>query len=183
MRKKTNIPQEELDKFYQAIEGVKPLKCDKIRLGSKLPTRKVKSISEPDEKEVFGLSEGDRLPPISGDDYLEHKQDGISNKILRKLSKGQYNVEATLDLHGMSVDKARIAVDTFLQQCLREEIRVVLIIHGKGQYSQVPILKNKLNHWLREIEAVLAFCSAAPSHGNRGATYVLLKRKKEEKFA
>ena len=96
------------------------------------------------------------------------------------MRKGQYNVEAILDLHGMTVAKANAEVDRFLQQCLHQGIRIVLIIHGKGHHSQEPILKNKLNHWLRSIDGVLAFCSAAKEHGSRGASYVLLKRKTGE---
>ena len=75
---------------------------------------------------------------------------------------------------------AENTLDSFLQDCMRKHCRVVLIIHGKNRRSDTPILKNKLNEWLRHIHVVLAFCSAQPLHGSRGAVYVLLKRHKEE---
>lgn len=179
MVKKTKISQEDLAAFHKAVEGTKPLVQKKIRLKPASTKRKpvTRRIFHEDE---FNFSEAHDLDPVYGEEYIAHKQSGVSNKTLRKLRKGQYNVDAILDLHGMSVEEAQTAVNHFLKQCLHEGIRIVLIIHGKGRHNQMPILKNKLNHWLREINVVLAFCSAAPLHGSRGAIYVMLKRTTEE---
>jgi DNA-nicking Smr family endonuclease len=56
--------------------------------------------------------------------------------------------------------------------------RCVRIIHGKGKSSEgkLPVLKGKVNSWLRQRDEVIAFCSARPSDGGTGAVYVLLKR-------
>jgi DNA-nicking Smr family endonuclease len=175
MSKKPKINTDDIAAFYKAMEGTKPLTQKKIRLTTTTPVRKVK-YPKISEQESLNFHESADLAAVSGEEYIAYKQEGISNKILRKLRKGQYNVEAILDLHGMTVAKAHHAVDAFLQQCLHQGLRIVLIIHGKGHHSQEPVLKNKLNHWLRSIDAVLAFCSAAPIHGSRGASYVLLKR-------
>jgi DNA-nicking Smr family endonuclease len=178
MVKKTKVSKEDLATFHKAVEGTKPLKHDKIRLTP--PPLKIRKQQVKFDDDELNLNEALDINPVQGEEFINFKQNSISNKILRKLRKGQYNVDAILDLHGMSVDKAKHAVYSFLQQCLHEGIRVVLIIHGKGHHSKMPILKNKLNHWLREINVVLAFCSASPSHGSRGAMYVLLKRNAEE---
>jgi DNA-nicking Smr family endonuclease len=55
---------------------------------------------------------------------------------------------------------------------------VVRIIHGKGNTSlgKMPVLKGRVNSWLRQKNEVLAFCSARPNDGGTGAVYVLLKR-------
>lgn len=183
MAKKTKITNEDLAAFHSAVAGTKLLKKEnKIRLAPRRsrvrqPVRPSKEIES-----KFQFSDFSKLDPVQGDEPVEYKQTCVSNKILRKLRKGQYNVDAILDLHGMTVEEARIAVDGCLQECLHEMTRVLLVIHGKGHHSQMPILKNKLNHWLREIPLVLAFCSAAPSHGGRGAMYVLLKSAAEEDF-
>lgn len=173
------VNPEELAAFYKAMEGTKPLKHNKIRLTQPTPKRSPRPLLTV-ETEKFHLNEGISVDPVLSEEFIAFKHPGISNKILRNLRKGQYNVEAILDLHGMSVEKAKTAVERFLQDCLHEKIRVALIIHGKGHHSQMPILKNKINHWLREIDTVLAFCSAAPAHGSRGAMYILLKRSTEE---
>ena len=176
MPKKTKISQEDIDAFYEAIKGTKPLIQKKIRLKPPSPQKKPISPHSFSDKESFYFHESENLNQVAGEEFIAYKHNSISNKILRKLRKGQYNVDAVLDLHGMSVEEAKTAIESFLQECLEAHLRVVLIIHGKGHHSQMPILKNKINHWLRELDVVLAFCSAAPSHGSRGATYVLLKR-------
>lgn len=179
MKKKSSVDLEDIETFKSAVKGAKRLTSDKVRLTRPLPAPRQKTI-EPDD-DTFLFMDNDQPPTLLGEDKLSYKQESLSDKLLRKLSKGQYNVEAVLDLHGKTVEKARIAVNQFLKTCLQEGVQVALIIHGKGYHGQMPILKNKLNLWLREINAVLAFCSAAPCHGNRGALYVLLKRSREEK--
>lgn len=181
-KKPPKITQEDLDAFHKAVEGTLPLVRKKARMAPVNAPKTVRRRVDTETEEAFNLSDALHLDPVSGEEFIAYSRDGISNKILRKLRKGQYNVEAKLDLHGMSIEEARTAINHFLQYCLRERMRVVLIVHGKGSHSEAPILKNKLNHWLRELNVVLAFCSAAPFHGNRGAMYVLLKNT-EEKFA
>jgi DNA-nicking Smr family endonuclease len=83
-----------------------------------------------------------------------------------------------LDLHGKTSAEAREFLGEFLLQCQHENVRHVLIIHGKGKDSAIPVLKNKLNNWLRQTEQVIAFCTATPRHGGSGALYLLLRRQR-----
>jgi hypothetical protein len=39
-----------------------------------------------------------------------------------------------------------------------------------------------VNSWLRQMDAVLAFCSARPNDGGTGAVYVLLKKAQQWLF-
>lgn len=180
MPKKSKTSQSDIDAFLEAVKGVKPLIYNKISRTPPILKPKKRIDPPPAQKEVFQFSESNYLPQVSDDEFISYKQIGVSNKTLLKLKKGQYNIDARLDMHGMSITEARTSVDLFIQQCLHDGIRIGLIIHGKGRQRQMPILKNKLNHWLRETQAVLAFCSAGPAHGGRGATYVLFKRMTEE---
>ncbi|EIJ42136.1 hypothetical protein BegalDRAFT_1237 [Beggiatoa alba B18LD] len=102
---------------------------------------------------------------------------GIQQSLFRRLRRGQLSVETELDLHGMTVPIAREAIAEFLRYCQSRNIRCVRIIHGKGygSWQKQPILKVKVNHWLRQRDEVLAFCSARPVDGGTGAVYVLLK--------
>lgn len=183
MPKKMKPSQSDINTFREAVKGVKPLPHNKIRLAPPLRVRKRIRPPEEEQEEVFHFSDSDYLPKVLGDEFISYKQIGVSNKTLRKLSKGQYNIEAILDLHGMTIDNARTNVDIFVQQCLHNQIRVGLIIHGKGHRSHAPVLKNKINHWLRETNAILAFCSAEPGSGSGGAVYVLFKRISKENSA
>ena len=86
-------------------------------------------------------------------------------------------VDAEIDLHGMTVDKARGTLVMFLDEALTYRYRCVRIIHGKGYSSaqRTPVIKGLLDRWLRLNNRVLAFCSAQPRDGGTGALYVLLK--------
>jgi len=177
MTNKNKVSQEDIDAFLNAIKGTKPLQKEERTqpsLQKKKPSIKCYKLIEEDEPIL--LSEQQFLTPVLGEEKIMYKQQSISNKILRKLHEGQYNVEGILDLHGQSVEEAGKAVIKFFHECLRKQIQIALIIHGKSQHGDAPILKNKLNHWLREMDIVLAFCSAAPRHGGRGAMYVLLRK-------
>jgi len=103
---------------------------------------------------------------------------GLQNRVLRRLRRGEYAIEAELDLHGLTRLEARQALSEFLHDCRARGCRCVRIIHGKGRGSQGkrPVLKQYVDHWLRQVDAVLAYCSAIPAHGGTGAIYVLLKR-------
>ena len=178
MPKKTKISPEELEAFQTAVAGTRRLVHKKVRL---TPTSPPKKNRLPDiQGDEYNLDNVPDVPSVQGEAFISYKHASISDKILRKLRKGQYNVEAILDLHGMSVERAKSAVSQFIQSCQQSDIRVLLIIHGKGHHSREPVLKNKLNAWLRNLDVVLAFCSAAISHGSRGAVYVLLKDSTEK---
>lgn len=184
MVKKNTPSDEDLAAFLAANPGIKPL----------TPVNRVtaqKKQEPPKRRRADDLMEEEDTPPLfidresvtcfKGSDVLAYKHSSISNKILRNLSKGQYNVDAVLDMHGMTVATAEHRVDSFLRASFQQGWQVVLFVHGKGTEQQMPILKNKLYQWLRSIDAVLAFHSAPPAQGGRGALIVLLKRIHEER--
>ena len=114
---------------------------------------------------------------VAAGDELLFVRPGVPSAAVRKLKRGGWVLRAELDLHGMTGDQARLAVATFLHDCLRREIRCVRIIHGKGLGSKnrEPILKHKVRHWLMQRDEVLAFCQARQVDGGAGAVVVLLK--------
>ena len=126
-----------------------------------------------DPAEMFDTFE----PADSGmGDELSFVRPGVQRSQFRKMRKGQYAIRSELDLHGMNAADARREVAAFLHECRLRGERCVRIIHGKGYNSpnQQPILKSKLNMWLRQCDGVLAFCSAPVNDGGTGAAYVLL---------
>ena len=181
MSKKYDITPEDKAAFEAAVAGVKRLETSKIapEKPKRLPRRKRQVEEDP----VYApFSDYEKLPVVAADELLEFHQTGIPHKILRNLRTGQYTIEAILDLHGMTVKDAKEALYHFILQCQENVIRHVLIIHGKGRESGQPILKNSLNHWLREWEAILAFCSTRPNKGGGGALVVLIKQRKGEAY-
>jgi DNA-nicking Smr family endonuclease len=106
---------------------------------------------------------------------------GLDKRTLIKLRRGQFRVEAEIDLHRCSQEQAHRALDAFLAASHAGGRRCVLVITGKGLKSSGPVgvLRHGVPHWLNlppNRERVLAFCHATPADGGEGALYVLLRR-------
>ncbi len=102
----------------------------------------------------------------------------VGRRIFRKLARGNISVQSEIDLHGLTVAEARKVLADFIDQSVERGHRCVRVIHGKGLGSgnRGPILKRKVDTWLRKWDAVLAFISARQVDGGTGAVYVLLKK-------
>jgi DNA-nicking Smr family endonuclease len=114
---------------------------------------------------------------VSTGEELFFSRPGVPTAALRKLRRGGWVIKGELDLHGHTGDEARVALAAFLNRCMKDDRRCVRIIHGKGHGSKnrLPVLKNKVRHWLMQREDVLAFCQARTVDGGAGAVIVLLK--------
>ena len=97
---------------------------------------------------------------------------------MRKLARGNFAVQGELDLHGMTVAEAKPALREFISESVYRGHSCVRVVHGKGLGSgeRGPILKTKVNNWLRRWDEVLAFVSTRQVHGGTGAVYVLLEK-------
>jgi DNA-nicking Smr family endonuclease len=125
------------------------------------------------------------IKPIDSWYVLSFKRPGVQNGVFRRLKQGRYEALARLDLHRMSIERARREVFEFVEESYGYGLRSVMLIHGKGENriegESSSILKGCVDHWLRELEIVQAFHSAQPQHGGTGAVYVLLKKSEERK--
>jgi DNA-nicking Smr family endonuclease len=132
--------------------------------------------------ELRALVSGDAPFDVAdSDEFIEGRVAGLDQAILRKLRRGDYAVQGHLDLHGLTREEAKGAVDGFLRDARRAGKRCVLLVHGRGLHSkdQLPVLKDALRTWLghhRFARNVLAFATARPADGGAGAIYVLLRR-------
>ncbi len=114
----------------------------------------------------------------------------------QKLSRGNVDIEARLDLHGQSVERARMSLLGFVQWSRERGYRNVLIITGKGASAftrhtlhstdvfQAPErlgrLRAEFPRWMAQREFsshIVGYQPAHPRHGGGGAFYVRLKRK------
>jgi len=164
--------------FRKAAQGARPLKQD--RRGPHRTRRKpVPQQRMRDEQDVVASLLSDEFQPdLETGEELLFVRGGLQQRVLRKFRRGQYTIEAELDLHGYTVPEAREALSRFLRDATLAGKRCVRVIHGKGlgAIGKLPVLKVKVNGWLRQKDAVLAFCSARPQDGGTGAVYVLLKK-------
>lgn len=114
---------------------------------------------------------------LNADDQSSFYIHSFDAKILRKLKAGKIPFEASVDLHGMTSDQAYNALLDFIDECRLNQCRCVRVVHGKGaKFAEKPILKNKVDYWLRRTSGILAFVSAQPKYGGTGALIVYLKR-------
>jgi DNA-nicking Smr family endonuclease len=117
-------------------------------------------------------------------EFIQGQIRGLNPKTFRKLKGGSLSVEAHLDLHGHTLDQARISFLDFMRETYLQGMRCVLIIPGRGKNSPLGmgILRQGVQSWLTRDPVkriVLAFCTAQPRHGGAGALYVLLRKHKK----
>jgi DNA-nicking Smr family endonuclease len=173
-------PVDDEDEFRRAIADVEPLARPRRQALARSQPAPVARQRLRDEHAALRES---LHGPLSVDDALESGEelvflrDGLSRQLLRRLRRGHWVVEDTLDLHGMNRVQAAESVGQFLRRCTRRGLRCVRIVHGKGLGSRnrEPVLKGKLRKWLPVRDEVLAFCQAPASEGGSGAVLVLLK--------
>ena len=114
---------------------------------------------------------------LESGEELAFVRNGHPPALLRKLRRGHWVVEASLDLHGMNRSEAHAAVGEFLRAGRMKRYGCIRIVHGKGlgSHNREPVLKRKVYHWLKLREEVLAFAQAPSAQGGAGAVLVLLK--------
>lgn len=116
---------------------------------------------------------------------------GLDRHTEQRLRRGQMDIDATLDLHGMKQAEAEPALQSFLQQGYEKGHRCVLVITGKGNTrrekshdwmeSRPGVLRRSVPAWLARpplADMVLQVSPARPKHGGEGALYVLLRRRR-----
>jgi DNA-nicking Smr family endonuclease len=97
-----------------------------------------------------------------------------------KLSRGRSEIEARLDLHGMTQTRAHRALSAFLQRAHHDGLTFVLVITGKGRTGgESGVLRRQVPEWLSLPEfrgLVVGFEGAHIGHGGEGALYVRIRR-------
>jgi DNA-nicking Smr family endonuclease len=113
-----------------------------------------------------------QAPPLAPIGRREHAQ----------LSRGKKEIDARIDLHGMTQTRAHRALFGFLQRAHHEGSTFVLVITGKGKIggeSERGVLRRQVPQWLAlpEFRAlVVGFEEAHIGHGGEGALYVRVRR-------
>lgn len=173
---------------------IKPLHKAKKKPPAKAdsPAPVVKAKDKPAEpKKAIIRPPGARQepPPITG---LDRRQE-------RRMTRGQVEIEARIDLHGTGIERSHDRLLNFLVDSRARGLRLVLVITGKGAspfarhtlhgsgHYHAPERQGRLRRlapeWFHEArfrEHIAGFQPAHPRHGGGGAFYVKL-RKRERK--
>lgn len=135
----------------------------------------IKDISEKDKKDWDDF--------ISSDEKLPDKDHGLKSKTFLKTR--------SIDLHGLSLEKANIVIDEFINKAFVEKINKLIVITGKGIHSQnekdpyvskdLGILKNSVPEYILNNKNLMRMIneiqSAKIEDGGSGAFYIILKKK------
>jgi DNA-nicking Smr family endonuclease len=115
----------------------------------------------------------------------------IERKLIRQVSRGHYDIDAVLDLHGYRQHDAHERLRRFLHRAQADHARLVLVVTGKGgtptsrihdgEPHAIGVLRRSVPEWLGMPDlrgVVMGFEQAAPHQGGSGALYVRLRRRK-----
>jgi len=166
--------------FRRQMSDARPLRHDAVPPPPSRAIAKAK-FAKRDERNALQESleaEVESMDFESGQS-LSFARPSVGRRTFRKLARGSFSVQSEIDLHGLTVAEARTVLGDFIEGSVERGDRCVRVIHGKGLGSgdRGPILKAKVDNWLRKWDPVLAFISARQVDGGTGAVYVLLKKR------
>jgi DNA-nicking Smr family endonuclease len=175
-----SIAPEESELLRAALADVKPLAPTNRASLIRPKPRPVAAQRQRDDQEALLDTLSDNPAWEQGletGEELLFRRDGLSQLHIRKLRRGHWKIQDHLDLHGHTAAEARILTAAFLAHALRNGLRCVRIVHGKGLSSpnREPVLKKKLSGWLAQRDEVMAYCQAPQTEGGGGAVLVLLR--------
>lgn len=169
----------DLSSFRDAMQDVTPLAPDDHHLEP--PKQQQPSLAQLARRQAAceqpsddnPLSPPQELAPCDPHDIAGHRKNGVQEGVYRKLRLGKYAPQASIDLHRLTLKEARQRLDSFLKQAHGQQLRTLLVNHGKGEKA---LLKSHTWFWLDQHPLVLAWHSAIPRQGGAGATYVLIRK-------
>ncbi len=174
---KKKLSSEDSALFRQSIGKVNKLKTETLSFSSKDKPKPYPTKQTTQNINNFENSFNKEIEKLTQEDSFSFLAPGLQKNVLKKLRKGYFGIDTSIDLHGLTSQEASHQLSRFLHFSIEDGFRCIHIIHGKGYGSSKnhPVLKNDVNQWLRQHKDVQAFCSTSPKDGGSGAIFVLLK--------
>ena len=183
-------PEMEEKLFLEAMEGVIPISrehgVESIFHIRRPEIRPAEDAEKREEAEALSqltslVKNGAGFNILDTPEYIEGTGYNVPPEVARRLHRGDYSIQAHVDLHRLSAQVAKEVFERFLRWMVITGKTGVLIIHGRGFSSaSEPVLKNKVIEWLTRgpwRKWVIAYSSARPCDGGAGATYILLRQR------
>ncbi|MCC2605995.1 endonuclease SmrB [Planctobacterium marinum] len=168
--------------FQQAVQGIAPLAQDKVVHQTKpTPVSRAKqkqqrsSLEQRRVRASFQFSDGyeawfDPAQPVK---FSRSKT--LSGEV-KRLRRGEYPPDLTLDLHGYNKEDAKWEIAEFIHTAKKYHHYCVCIVHGIGS----RVLKQQIPNWLVQHPDVLGFHQAPLEWGGKGALLILLDVQDQE---
>ena len=181
-RRKRALTEEERALWESVAKQTKPLR-------KKPRAAKGEVAASAADALTAGISAASPTPPASAKVARAPKPEPpqltpLGRRERSQLSRGRKEIDARLDLHGMTQTRAHRALSGFLQRAHSDGLTFVLVITGKGKIgaeSERGVLRRQVPQWLGlpEFRAlVVGFEEAHIGHGGEGALYVRIRRAK-----
>jgi DNA-nicking Smr family endonuclease len=183
-------PEMEEKLFLESMEGVIPIPrehgVERIFHIRRPEVRPAEDSEKREEAEALSqltslVKNGAGFNILDTPEYIEGTGYNVPSEVARRLHRGDYSIQAHVDLHRMSAQVAKEVFERFLRWTVITGKTGVLIIHGRGFSSaSEPVLKNKVIEWLTRgpwRKWVIAYSSARSCDGGAGATYILLRQR------
>ncbi|SDO21601.1 Smr/MutS family protein [Afipia sp. GAS231] len=179
-RRKRGLSAEEHALWESVAKQVKPLR--KRHRAAKVPVASPETEAKVAPKTIASPTPSAPAPIISPPRAEPPPLAPIGRRERSHLSRGRKEIDARLDLHGMTQTRAHRALFGFLQRAHHDGLTFVLVITGKGKLgagSERGVLRRQVPEWLSLPEfrsMVVGFEEAAIGHGGEGALYVRVRR-------
>lgn len=178
-------PESEKRIFREAMKGVTPVARKNVAERPVPALQPVKSSFGEEVEPLVKLKDlvqhGMGFEIADTPEYIEGTLYHVHPDVASRLHRGDYSIQAYVNLHGLNVSGAKDTLEKFLKSAVTTGKNGVLIIHGRGLSSpEEPRLKQKVVEWLTRgpwRKWVIAYASARSCDGGAGATYVLLRRR------
>jgi DNA-nicking Smr family endonuclease len=179
-RRKRGLSEEDRALWESVAKQVKPLrKRDRaLKLSATSPETETKVSPKPAASPRHAAPQRIAAPSKPEPPPLAP----IGRRERSHLSRGRKEIDARLDLHGMTQTRAHRALFGFLQRAHHDGLTFVLIITGKGKIGaefERGVLRRQVPQWLGLPEfrsLVVGFEEAHIGHGGEGALYVRVRR-------
>lgn len=196
MTRKRRLRPEEVELWGKVAKTAIPMHARKPA-NTPRPEPRTKEPESPQRPGLSPFSMGEKsqtaaprhvlAPSIS--DQVASEPVAMDKKAFTRLKRGKLKPEARIDLHGMTLERAHPALIGFIQRVAAQDMRLVLVITGKGKRTPddgpMPqrrgVLRHQVPHWLRMAPVghlVLQVSEAHLRHGGGGAYYVYLRRRR-----
>jgi DNA-nicking Smr family endonuclease len=179
-RRKRGLSEEDRALWENVAKQVKPLR--KRQRASKPPVAATEAGSKAAPKPAASPRHVAPAPIVVPSKPKPPPLAPIGRRERSHLSRGRKEIDARLDLHGMTQTRAHRALFGFLQRAHHDGLTFVLIITGKGKMgaeAERGVLRRQVPQWLGLPEfrsLVVGFEEAHIGHGGEGALYVRVRR-------
>lgn len=186
-RKKDPLTARDREIWQKVTESVQPLG----KRGDAPPLAPLPKIYIPNEARSLPMEWHTRPSP---------KPDAsIDRRMQRQIATGRQEVDRSVDLHGMTQDRAFATLKRTVEGAIKRGDKTLLVVTGKGgkrfnQLDATPaayrtradfeqlggVLRRMVPLWLEGPELkpfIQSYGTASPDHGGDGALYVILRRR------